>query len=100
CRLSGPMQDALDHGIPLVIGVEVRSGSRWRADARAQARVELRYFPLSRRYLLRVDGDDDGRAFATQAHLIAALGSLRIDLPPGFADRAVDAPVHVSAALD
>jgi hypothetical protein len=46
------MQDALDHGIPLAIVVDVRGAD----GARAQPRVELRYYPLSRRYQLAVNG--------------------------------------------
>lgn len=100
CRLSGPMQDAIDHGIPIVLVVDVRAG-RWpRTLASARPRIELRYFPLSRRYQLRTGGSDDVRAFATQAHLVAALGSLRLGLPPAFADLPRDTPLRVSAAID
>lgn len=100
CRLSGPMQDALDHGIPIVLEVDVRAG-RWpHTLARARPRIELRYFPLSRRYQLRAVGSDDVRAFATQAYLVAALGSLRLALPAPFAALPPDAPLRVSVAID
>lgn len=94
CKLSGPMQDALDHGIPLVIVVDVRGAD----GARANANVELRYFPLSRRYQLAVNGRNDERGFATRGYLLAALGSLRLSLPSTFAQAA--SPLRVSAALD
>jgi len=94
CQLSGPMQDALDHGIPLAIVVDVRGAD----GARAQANVELRYYPLSRRYQLAVNGRDDERGFATRGYLLAALGSLRIGLPAAFTQ--APSPLRVSAALD
>jgi hypothetical protein len=34
CRLSGPMQDALDHGIPITFAIDVRAGS-WGSTVRA-----------------------------------------------------------------
>jgi hypothetical protein len=99
CRLSGPMQDALDHGIPITFAIDVRAGS-WGSTVRAAPRVELRYFPLSRRYQLRSGSTDDVRSFATQAWLVAALGSLRINLPPAFARLPTDANLRVRAAID
>jgi len=96
CKLSGPMQDALDHGIPLALVVDVRGAD----GLRTAARIELRYFPLSRRYQLAVNGRDDERGFATRGYLLAALGSLRIGLPDAFAHLPAAAPLRVSAALD
>lgn len=100
CRLSGPMSDALDHGIPITLQVDVQAG-RWPTPlAAATQRVELRYFPLSRRYQLRELGAEDVRNFATPAYLIAALGSLRLDLPPAFAGLPPTTPLRVSVQLD
>jgi hypothetical protein len=99
CRLSGPMQDALDHGIPVTFVIDVRAGS-WGSAARAKPQVELRYFPLSRRYQLRSGSTDDVRSFATQAWLVAALGSLRINLPPTFAHLPAGTKLLVRAAID
>jgi hypothetical protein len=103
CRLSGPMQDALDHGIPLTISVEV-DASRWRwlpSDARAAQRFELRYFPLSRRYQLRdLDMTSDVRTFATPGYLLAGLNSLRLPLPVTFAAMPRGSQVRVRAAFD
>ncbi|HEU4664768.1 MAG TPA: DUF4390 domain-containing protein [Dokdonella sp.] len=100
CRLSGPMQDALDHGIPITLAIDVRAGDWPRTRARATPTIELRYFPLSRRYQLRHGDSDDVRSFATQAYLLSALGSLRLDLPAGFARLAAGTPLHVRAAID
>lgn len=94
-ELSGPMQDALDHGIPLTLRVDLRSST-----LRAQPRVELRYFPLSRRYQLIEGGRDDERGYATRGYLLAALGSLRLPLPAAFARLGPDAPFTVAVALD
>ena len=100
CHLSGPMQDALDHGIPLTLRVVVRAGHWPVSRAVATRHVELRYFPLSRRYQLREVGVDDVRSFATPSYLIAALESLRISLPPAFAALPAATSLRVSVALD
>ncbi len=100
CRLSGPMQDALEHGIPITLQIEVRAGSWPRRLAQAAPRIELRYFPLSRRYQLREVGNGEVRSFITSAHLLAALASLRLSLPPAFAALPERTPLHVSAAID
>jgi hypothetical protein len=100
CHLSGPMQDALDHGIPLTLQIDLRAG-RWPSTkASAAPRIELRYFPLSRRYQLRELDSGDVRSFTTPAYLVAALGALRIDLPAAFATLPAATPLQVSAKLD
>jgi len=99
CRLTGPMQDALDHGIPLTLRIDLRAG-RWPSATSVSRRIELRYFPLSRRYQLRELGIDDVRSFTNAASLVAALGSLRIDLPDTFAHLPPATPLRVSAGLD
>ncbi|MGH8173109.1 MAG: DUF4390 domain-containing protein [Rhodanobacteraceae bacterium] len=104
CRLSGPMQDALDHGIPLTILITVDSG-RWYLPGSAlhsDRRIELRYFPLSRRYQLR-DLDTasaDVRSFATPGYLSAGLNSLRLPLPSTFAALSSGARVRIDAGLE
>jgi len=101
CRLSGPMQDALDRGIPITFAIDVRAGDWPRRQARATRAIELRYYPLSRRYQLRLgDNPDDVRSFTTQAYLVSALGSLRLGLPAEFAHLAPATPLHVRAAID
>jgi hypothetical protein len=103
CRLSGPMQDALDHGIPLTFRIRVDAG-RWRllpSALRSEQRIELRYFPLSRRYQLRdLDAQADVQSFATTGYLLAALASLRMPLPAAFAALPRETPVRVGAELD
>jgi uncharacterized protein DUF4390 len=101
CRLSGPMQDALDHGIPLTIKVSVDAG-RWRfSSPRSEQRIELRYFPLSRRYQMRdLDATADVRTFATPGYLFAGLNSLRLPLPTTFASLPRGTSLRAGAALE
>ena len=102
CRLSGPMQDALDHGIPLTIQIRVDAG-RWRftSSARSLQRIELRYFPLSRRYQVRdLDASADVRTFATPGYLFAGLNSLRLPLPAAFASLPRGTSLRVGAGLE
>jgi uncharacterized protein DUF4390 len=96
-RLSGPMQDALEHGIPITLRIDVEAG-RWPHAQSASRRIELRYFPLSQRYQLRREGSDEVRSFAAPAYLLAALGALRIELPAGFAQ--AGAPIAVGVGVD
>ncbi len=103
CRLSGPMRDALDHGIPLTFRIRI-DASRWRflpSDARDEQRIEIRYFPLSRRYQLRdLDAPLDVRSFATPGYLFAALNAMRLPLPTGFAALPQDSIVRIGIALE
>jgi hypothetical protein len=103
CKLSGPMQDALDHGIPLTFRIRV-DASRWRllpSDARAEHRIELRYFPLSRRYQVRdLDAPVDVLSFATPGNLLASLNAMRLPLPAAFATLARGASVRIGVELE
>jgi hypothetical protein len=103
CKLSGPMQDALDHGIPLTFRLRVDAG-RWRllpSDARVEQRIELRYFPLSRRYQVRdLDAPVEVRTFPTPGYLLASLNAMRLPLPGAFASVRQGAAVRVGIALE
>jgi hypothetical protein len=103
CRLSGPMQDALDHGIPLTFRIRV-DASRWRllpSDARTTQRIELRYFPLSRRYQVRdLDAPVEVRSFATPGYLLASLSAMRLPLPTPFAALEQATPVRIGIELE
>lgn len=99
CRFSGPVQDALEHGIPITLQIDLKAG-RWPRAQTQTRRVELRYFPLSRRYQLRETGSAEPRSYATPAYLVAALGALRFDLPSSFAELPATTPLQVSARLD
>lgn len=103
CRLSGPMRDALDHGIPITLRVTV-SGEGVAAahalDAHAVRSIELRYFPLSRRYQLRELDGAGVRSFTAPAALIDALAGLRLDLPEAFDVLAQPSRFAVDVAID
>ncbi|MEP7042334.1 MAG: DUF4390 domain-containing protein [Dokdonella sp.] len=99
CRLSGPMQDALDHGIPITLRIDLRAGS-WPRASDAAKRIELRYFPLSRRYQLHDLDQSEVRSYATPGYLVAALGSLHLNLPKAFAALPPATPLQVSARID
>jgi hypothetical protein len=86
---GGAVLEALDNGIALDFVVDLRAyGSArlgWRSTlARAKRHIELRYFPLSRRYQLRDLDRGETRSFAARSLLFAALEDLRLDLPDGW----------------
>lgn len=99
CRLSGPAQDALEHGIPITLRVQLSAG-HWPNRLIEVRSIELRYFPLTRRYQLRELGGSETRSFATPAYLSSALGALRIELPSTFAALAPATELRVRAQLD
>ena len=83
CQLGETLRDALDHGIPLTFAVRLRSDDDV---VQATRRVEMRYFPLSRRYVLRDrDRSDIIRSAVAPAYLVDAMAALRIPV-----DRQVD----------
>jgi hypothetical protein len=71
------------------------------SDARAEQRIELRYFPLSRRYQVRdLDAAVEVRSFPTPGYLLASLNAMRLPLPAGFATLEHDAAVRVGVELE
>lgn len=80
---SGAMLDALDHGIPLTLRLELTRERRgllgWAVQQREEHRLELRYFPLSRNYQLRDHDRATVRTFGVRAAALAAIS--RIELP-------------------
>ena len=99
CRLSGPMQDALDHGIPITLRIDLHAGS-WPHATTTAKHIELRYFPLSRRYQLHDLDVADVRSYSTPGYLVAALGSLHLGLPKAFAALPPGTSLQVSARID
>jgi len=86
---SDAVLDALDHGIVLDFIVDLRAYGPtrlgWRTTlARAERHIELRYFPLSRRYQLRDLDRGDTRSYAARSLLLAALEDLRLELPDAW----------------
>ncbi|WP_257385029.1 DUF4390 domain-containing protein [Tahibacter caeni] len=82
-RPSGAMLDALDHGIPLTLELDLTRERRgllgWQVQQRELHRLELRYFPLSRNYQLRDLDRATVRSFGVRAAALAALS--RMELP-------------------
>ena len=99
CRLNGPMSDALEHGIPITLQIELhaRSAQLRLSDRRA---IELRYFPLSRRYQLRDLRSDSVSSFSAFGSLIDALATLRLPLPATFVQLPVGTELRVAVGLD
>ena len=100
---SAAVLDALDHGIVLAFVVDVRAYAPRRFGwsgmlAHAQRHIELRYFPLSRRYQLRDLDGGETRSYAARALLLAALEDLRLALPDGWPGTA--AGYALSVVLD
>jgi len=86
---SAAVLDALDHGIVLEFVFDLRAYGAaqfgWRDTlARSERRVELRYFPLSRRYQLRDLDRGEMRSYGARSLLVAALEDLRLDLPASW----------------
>jgi Domain of unknown function (DUF4390) len=85
--------DALDHGIALEFLLRVRAYGParfgWRPTlARADRHIELRYFPLSRRYQMRDLDRGETRTYGARGLLVAALEDLHLALPTDWAGRA------------
>lgn len=83
--LSGEARNALVHGVPLTVGVELVV-----RDARSQTRVhrndsyyEIRYLPLSEHYQLSDPETDTVQTFPRLRHALASLGSLQVSFDTG-----------------
>ena len=99
CRFNGPINDALEHGIPITLGIRLRAQGD-RVTLEDQRQVELRYFPLTRRYQLRDTGSDSVRSFAASGYLTDALAALRLALPPTFAGLPDGTRLRLDVELD
>jgi hypothetical protein len=99
-RFTETQLQALDHGIPLRLAVQLGSGA-------PDAFIELRYSPLPRQYELMLP-TGGARVFASRARLLAALervviadvagthGSARVEL----VSSALPAPLRLPALID
>lgn len=91
---SSEMLDALDHGIPLTLQLELARERHglfgWQTQQREEHRLELRYFPLSRNYQLRDLDRATVRSFGVRAAALAALS--RLELPIAGASMRAVAP--------
>ena len=98
CELGETLRDALDHGIPLTFAVHLRSDDD---TMRATRRVEMRYFPLSRRYVLRDrDRSDIIRSAIAPAYLVDAMAALRIAIDRQIDEVPTGTRWHVDVSLE
>jgi hypothetical protein len=81
---------ALEQGVPLGLVVRVHDDTNPPRDLH----LSLRYFPLSRRYQLHVDGGED-TSYALRGYLFAALENLRVPLPSGYCAKGVRCRVEL-----
>lgn len=88
-NLSPEARNALVHGVPLTIGVELVL-----RDARTQTRVkkmnslyEIRYLPLSEHYQLSDEVGKSVQTFPRLRHALAELGSLQLSFETGALPR-------------
>lgn len=84
-ELGPEAREALLHGVPLTLGVEVVL-----RDARTQTRLkkqrklyEIRYLPLSEHYQLTQDETGEAQTFPRLRHALAELGELRLSVETG-----------------
>ncbi len=99
CRLNGPMSDALEHGIPITLSIalSVDVPSRPMHERRD---IELRYFPLSRRYQLRDIEQGLERSFSTYGALVDSLAVLRLPVAIPLASIPHGSRASVVVSLD
>ncbi|MEO8010843.1 MAG: DUF4390 domain-containing protein, partial [Dokdonella sp.] len=99
CRLNGPMSDALEHGIPITLRIELSVDAQPRA-MQQDREIELRYFPLSRRYQLRDLDQGSERSFSAYGALVDSLAALRLPVGIAFATLAPGTRASVVVSLD
>ncbi len=101
---SGEMLDALDHGIPLTLQLELTRERRgllgWTEVQRETHRLELRYFPLSRNYQLRDLDRATVRSFGVRAAAIAAFSRMELPLAAASIRAAGSERQRLRIALD
>lgn len=83
--LSTNAVEALDHGVPLTLRIEMelRDSLTLTLLAEDVQRFEIRYLPLSEHYELRGPGQEEVRNYPRLRHVLAALSSIRLDLVTG-----------------
>ncbi len=98
-RPSEAMREALDHGIPLTLSLQLDAEADG-VTLRHARLLELRYFPLSRRYQLRDDAGVGVHSFAASGYLLDALGALRLPLPGEFSNLPDGSRLTLKVTLD
>lgn len=84
-KLSQPAREALEHGITLIIVLELELHNDNNVMVvREEARhYQLRYLPLSERYQLSEEETDELRAFSRLRHLLASIDDLNVQMTTG-----------------
>jgi hypothetical protein len=83
--LSKEAREALIHGVPLTINLELTlrdTGSQVRVANQTNS-YEIRYLPLSDHYQLTYERDQSVKTFPRLRHVLAALSKLQVDLETG-----------------
>lgn len=83
--LSKEAREALIHGVPLTIDLELTlrdTGSQVRVANQTNS-YEIRYLPMSDHYQLTHERDQSVRTFPRLRHVLAALSNLQVDLDTG-----------------
>jgi hypothetical protein len=84
-RLSEEARDALEHGVPLTVGVElVLRDARTRTRVREnESHYEIRYLPLSEHYRLTGPDGEAIQTYPRLRHALADLGNLELSFETG-----------------
>ena len=83
--LSPEAREALVHGVPLTVGVElVLRGARTQTRVKKKTfHYEIRYLPLSEHYQLSGPTESSMQTFPRLRHVLAELGNLQLSLETG-----------------
>ena len=84
-RLSQQAQEALEHGVTLIImlELELHNDNNMMVVRQENRHFQLRYLPLSERYQLLEEETDDLRAFSRLRHLLASIDDLNVQMTTG-----------------
>lgn len=87
--LSPEARNALEHGVPLTLAVELvlRDAKTQTRVKKERAQYEIRYLPLSERYQLSRPQSDEHQTFPRLRHALAELGSLELEVETGALPR-------------
>jgi len=84
-QLSQQAQEALEHGVTLIImlELELHNDNNMMVVRKENRRYQLRYLPLSERYQLSEEDADELRAFSRLRHLLASIDDLNVQMTTG-----------------
>lgn len=83
--LSNEAREALIHGVPLTLSLELRlrSTSSQTRVARKTSRYEIRYMPMSDHYQLSYSDETTAKTFPRLRHVLSELSSLNVSIKTG-----------------